>query len=253
MAELSNLEILKIVNRYIGVFGGYLGDFSYRTHSDFYPEYCDLDINPNNYEGTTRERFIQILKNSPSNIQAKIVRGVLERFPVNAELAVHATRTKQLFEELLEIAKRLENNSPIASPDPKITSAIVERAITDVEILLRTNSAISGVDRIHTALHGYFQAVCDSQNISYQKDDSMSKLFKLLRLHHPAFQNIGARSQDVERVFQSFASILDALNPIRNNASIAHPNSDLLEKDEAMLVINAVRTIMHYLDSKFSA
>ena len=161
-------------------------------------------------------------------------------------------QTQELFDELLEIAKRLEGVSPIASPDPKITSAVVERAISDVETLLSTNGAASGVDRIHTALHGYLQAVCERENISYQKDDSMAKLFKLLRQNHPALRNVGSRSQDIERVFQSFANILDALNPIRNNASVAHPGNDLLEKDEAMLVINAARTLLHYLDCKFS-
>lgn len=252
MAGLSNLEIMKIVNRYIGVFGGYLGDFSYGTHADFYPEYCDLDINPYQYEGTTRERFIQILKGSSPEVQARIVRGVLERFPVNAESSKPATRTQELFDELTEIAKRLEGISLIANPNPKITSAVVERAITDVETLLNTNSAVSGVDRIHTALHGYLRAVCDQEKIGYQKDEGMAKLFKLLRQHHPALQNIGSRSQDIERVFHSFAIILDALNPIRNNASVAHPSNDLLEKDEAMLVINAARTLLHYLDSKFA-
>jgi hypothetical protein len=252
MAGLSNVEIMKIVNRYIGVFGGYLGDFSYRTHADFYPEYCNLDINPYEYEGTTRERFIQILKGQTPDIQARIVRGVLERFPLNAEVGKPATRTQELFNEILEIAKRLEGVSPIANPDPKITSSVVERAISDVETLLSTNGAVSGVDRIHTALHGYLQVVCESENISFQKDDSMAKLFKLLRQHHPALQNLGSRSQDIERVFQSFATILDALNPIRNNASVAHPGNDLLEKDEAMLVINAARTLLNYLDCKFS-
>jgi hypothetical protein len=38
--------IIKIVNRYIGVEGGYLGDFTYRNHREFYPEYCDLVKNP---------------------------------------------------------------------------------------------------------------------------------------------------------------------------------------------------------------
>jgi hypothetical protein len=58
------------------------------------------------------------------------------------------------------------------------------------------------------------------------------------------------RSQDIERVLQSFASIMDSLNPIRNYASVAHPNDDLLEKDEAMLVINAARISSQYLDAK---
>lgn len=45
---------MKIVNRYIGVRDGYLGDFTYRTHAEFYPEYCGLDIDPATYPGTTR-------------------------------------------------------------------------------------------------------------------------------------------------------------------------------------------------------
>ncbi len=43
---------------------------------------------------------------------------------------------------------------------------------------------------------------------------------------------------------------MDAFNPIRNHGSVAHPNKDLLKKDEAMLVINVARTILHYLDAK---
>jgi hypothetical protein len=116
---------------------------------------------------------------------------------------------------------------------------------------METSGAVSGVDRIHTALHAYLRAVCHRENISYNKDDSMTRLFKLLRQHHPALQNLGPRSQDIERVFQSIANIMDALSPIRNNASVAHPNVDLLEKEEAMLVINAARTLLHYLDAKF--
>jgi hypothetical protein len=240
---------MKIVNRYIGVSGGYLGDFSYRTHADFYQEFCDLDIDPYDYQGTTRERFIAILKSSPPDVQAKIVRGVLQRFPLDAEFNP-PTRTKELYDELLNAAQRLEGASPVTSPEPRITSAVVERAIGDVETLIQTSGAVSGVDRIHTGLHGYLGAVCDRAGIPYNRDDSMTRLFKLIRQDHPALQNLGARSQDIERVLQSFASIMDALNPIRNTASIAHPNTDLLEKDEAMLVINAARTMLHYLDAK---
>lgn len=83
-------------------------------------------------------------------------------------------------------------------------------------------------------------------------DDGMTRLFKLIRQQHPSFQNLGARSQDIERILQSFANIMDALNPIRNTASVAHPNADLLKKDEAMLVVNSARTLLHYLNAKLS-
>ena len=86
---------MKIVNRYIGVTGGYLGDFSYRTHADFYPEYCDLEIDPHRYEGTTRQRFIAIISEQEPWVQARVVRGVTERFPVDGP-ASPPTRTKEL-------------------------------------------------------------------------------------------------------------------------------------------------------------
>lgn len=44
--------------------------------------------------------------------------------------------------------------------------------------------------------------------------------------------------------------IVDALNPLRNRASLAHPNESLLAEPEAMLVINSVRTLLHYIDSR---
>ncbi len=251
MAGLTSSEIIKIVNRYIGVSGGYLGDFSYKTHAEFYPEYCELDIDPNQYEGTTRERFITILSNSLPHVQAKIVRGVSKRFSLNMQCNPD-TRTKELYEDLLNIVRRLEGTSPVLSPNPKINSAIVERAIEDVETLIQTSGAASGVDRIHTALHGYLHAVCNIEKIVYSRDDSMTKLFKLLRQYHPKLRNLGSHSQDIERILQSFASVMDVLNPIRNNASMAHPNEDLLNKEEAMLVINATRTLLHYLDAKLA-
>lgn len=251
MPGLTNQEIMRIVNRYIGVDQGYLGDFSYRTHAEFYPEYCDLDIDPSNHQGTTRVRFIAILEGSAPEVQAKILRGVLQRFPVDAEHRPK-TRTPELQNELNQIARRLEGASPVPTPDPRITSAVVERAIGDVEALLRSSGAPSSVDRVHTALHGYLKAVCDREQIAYTADDNMARLFRLLRQQHPALRNLGPRAQDIERVLISFANIMDALNPIRNNASVAHPNDNLLDAAEAMLVINAARTLLHYLDARFA-
>jgi len=95
------------------------------------------------------------------------------------------------------------------------------------------------------------RAVCAKENIPYSNDDSITRLFKLLRQNHHALQNFGSHSQDIERILQSLATIIDALNPIRNTGSLAHPNDDLLDKDEAMLVINAARTLLHYLNAKF--
>jgi hypothetical protein len=63
-------------------------------------------------------------------------------------------------------------------------------------------------------------------------------------------RDLGTRSEDLWRIVSSTASVVDALNVLRNNASIAHPNESLLEAAEAMLAINSARTLLHYLDAK---
>ena len=55
------------------------------------------------------------------------------------------------------------------------------------------------------------------------------------------------RSQEVHE-----HSILDAMLPVRNQASVAHPNETLLGEAEARLVINVGRTLLNYLDARLT-
>ena len=58
------------------------------------------------------------------------------------------------------------------------------------------------------------------------------------------------KAAEIDRVLKSMAAIVDALNPVRNRASGAHPNESVLQEPEAMLVINGVNTLLHYLDAR---
>jgi hypothetical protein len=252
VAGMTRQEIAKLVNRYIGVSGGYLGDFSYRTHQDFYPEFCDLFHDTNSMLGTTRIRFETIITGESPAHQAKIIRGILSKYQPNLP-DVLPTRTKELHDELLGVALRLEGAGQVGSIKPTITSAVVERAIADAERLLNTEGATSAVDRLHTVLHGYLRAVCDSENIPYGEKTLMSGLFSLIRANHLAFADLGPRKDEIVLILRSMSGIMDALNPIRNESSVAHPNKELLDPPEASLVINTARTILHYLDMKLSA
>lgn len=244
---LSFKEIRRIVNRYIGVSDdGYLGDFSYRTHTEFYPEYCDLDIDPFDYltKGTTRERFIHVLEAIPPHDQAKIIRGVVEKYPLGSS----ELRTQESYDELVAMAERLERGGMVVA-SPAMTSEVVRRAMDDAEALLK-NGPTSAVDRLHTMLHGHLQYLCTKAGIPFAREDTMVALLKKLRQSHPNLADLGPRAQDVETVLKASGSILDALNPVRNNASVAHPNQQLLERDEAQLVINVGRSLLSYLDAK---
>lgn len=243
---LKPFEIKKLVSKYIGVYQGYLGDFSYSSHQDFYTE-LDLDIDINRYEGTTREKFIRILSEATPDVQARILKGVLIRFPIGSS----ELRTAERVEEINSWVTRLATGrNVVAPPELRITSDVVERALRDAQELLRTTGASSGVDRIHTALHGYLREVCSDAGLSIAEEASLTEVFKQIRESHPAFSNLGPRSDEILRIIRALATILDAFNTLRNRASVAHPNSELLPEPEAMLVINSARSILHYIDQK---
>jgi hypothetical protein len=177
------------------------------------------------------------------------VRGVINRFPVGEG---PATRTAEVRNEFLQIIQRLETGTPVPSEVPSISSDVVSRAIGDADLLLRSSGATSGVDRIHTALHGYLIAACRDAGITPANDASTTALLRALRSSHPKLADLGPRAHDIEKVLNSCTNILDVMNPIRNRASMAHPNHELLGHEEALLVINVGRTLISYLDSKLS-
>jgi len=140
-----------------------------------------------------------------------------------------------------------EGPQKVATPNLTITSDVVERALKDAEILLATTGATSGVDRVHTALHGYLKAAGDKFGLQYPQDATILDLVKVLGKGHPT---LAATPGFTDKILRAFGVITDTLNPLRNNQSMAHPNASLLAEPEAMLVINTVRTLLHYFDSK---
>jgi hypothetical protein len=147
---------------------------------------------------------------------------------------------------VVEISK--DEGDAVEIPDLKITSATVERALDDFEILSRgKGGAISGVDRIHTALHAYLETVCDEAGIGHKEDADITALFQLIRDNYPKMRN---PTPEVQKILRALAQIVNALNPVRNHMSMAHPNEELLDEREAMLVVNAVKGLLHYLNAK---
>ncbi len=249
---LKNSDIYKLVNQYIGVSDGYLGDFSYRTHYDFYPEYCDLYFDTYEMDGTTRERFIKILQDEGSRNQAKIIRGVLAKYPVSSFPEDEKERKKKLFQHFQGIAQRLESGSPIATPTIAQSIEIVEHAIADAEALLKERGANSSVDRIHTALHGYTKSVCSEAGLAFDESDSLTKLFSIIYNVHPAFDDI-SHSGQIRTILRSQAGAINTINTIRNNATPAHPNTLLLEEPEAQFCINIAKSLIHYIEGRLAS
>jgi hypothetical protein len=249
---LSEGEIMQLVNRYIGVSGGYLGvpySFTYRTHGEFYAEFCNLSVALKGL-GATREVFMATVASLPPRDQAKVLHGVIDCFPPTQE-GGPVSRSEMATKLQVWIA-RLESAPLVGKANLPISKEAVMRALADVDTLIAAGKPLSAVDRVHTALHGYLQDACLGEQITYQRKDSVVNLLRKLQNKHSGFQEVGPRRQDIMTVVNAFAQVLDALLPVRNNATLAHPNDTLLGDDEAYLFINAARTIFQYLDAKMS-
>lgn len=137
---------------------------------------------------------------------------------------------------------------PVQTPVLKITSLTVENALSDAEQMVKQGRPVSAVDRAHTALQGFLKQVCVDSGLAATCDDlNLTNLVKLLQKGHPAFSTGVAQGAHADKVLKAMSTICDALNPIRNRGSLAHPNEELLGEPEAMLAINASRTILLYV------
>jgi len=151
------------------------------------------------------------------------------------------------------IVVELDNNAsidPVSSPVSIAPVEVVIRALRDAQQLLATTGAVSAIDRVHTALHGYLKWVCEQAgNMPASKDPSMTELFKAV-VKHPKLSTAASHSEKIERILKAFAAALDAVNQVRNRGSMAHANEALVDEADALLVVNAARTILRYLDDR---
>ena len=99
-------------------------------------------------------------------------------------------------------------------------------------------------------MHAHLRTICENEGITCGKDENSTALFKRLREGHPAFSDVSAHSEEVLKLQRAVAVILDVFNPLRNRGSVAHPNTELLPHNEAMLAINVAKSILKYLDAK---
>lgn len=185
------------------------------------------------------KRYVELaeLKNSPQVLLA--LREIALAFK---ELEIYVRFiVAEVCTETVELVKQ---------PEPEVTTEVVERALKDSQQLIYTSGAASAVDRVHTALHGYLRAICVKAKIPFSEHASLTELFKTVRTNHSSFDNITAGAEESKRLFGALATIVDTLNTLRNRASIAHPNNRILEEAEAILAVNCVRTILHYLNAK---
>ena len=160
------------------------------------------------------------------------------------------SRTAELRAGIEQMAQRVAREPQVPTPTLPDPAEAVRRALADAEHLIAASGATSAVDRVHTALHAYLRGLCADVGLTVDNNASLTSLFKTARRDHPALKPTGPRAGDIDKILRAFSAVLDALNALRNQASMAHPQADLLAVPEAMLVIHASRTVLHYLTAR---
>ena len=239
LLEKLNLY-LKEVNEMVA-----LGDMGLLKSSElFNTKYKIEDDLKTNKELFSKIESLKIEKAIPIWRNMQKTGQFLNASQVNPELS----SIRVLLQELIIVKGGSEQITPVAVPELKITGSTINQAINDAKVLLSSQGATSALDRVHTVLHGYLKQVCLEANINYLDDATINLLVNLLKANHPA---LSYRDENIDQILKSLANVLDKLNLVRNNSSLAHPNQTLLEQDEAMFVINTVNTVLGYLNSKF--
>ncbi|MBN9121976.1 MAG: abortive infection family protein [Planctomycetes bacterium] len=254
--RLSEREILVLVNDYIGSSDGYLEGFSYAKHEEFYALYCDFEVNVREKRksyGTTRNTFIEILRESEPAVQVRIVEGTTRYFESRDKTGLSETKAVAR-QTLLTAVARIRGGPVVTAPDLKTASETVRQAVSDAEVLLNKQGPKSAVDRVHTAFHGYLKALCQVAKVDIPKmNPSPHELWGLLR-KSSVFGDLLASHPEkevFERLLGSLGGIVTSTETLRNKLSLVHPNEELIQTDEAVLAIDAMHTLVNYLSRKF--
>lgn len=153
---------------------------------------------------------------------------------------------------VMQLDTETDSSLQVSTPSPKITSESVNSALADAELLARSRGPATAVDRAHTAVHAYLRAALVRAGQEVLPLASATDLFKQLREHDEGLRSLVEGGDHSKRIIMALASIVDATNTLRNTASAAHPSAQMLQSAEAMLVINAARSLIHYLDAKLN-
>jgi len=251
--RLTRAEVTRFVQNWIGVSSdGYLGNFSYNSHDRFWLNTCNIPVDTGRFEGTTRRCFEETLFAASAADQARALRALLEEYPAldAPDRARPRFRAPETRTEILGWLQRLETGEAAVAVLLEDPSEAVRLALADAEVLIKATGPERAVDRVHTAMHGYLIGLCTQAGFPVEDRPPMTTLFKTLQAGHPMLADVGPRSEEMTRIVRSMANILDALNPVRNSASGAHPNEQSVGEPEARLVINTVHTLLNYLEAK---
>lgn len=172
--------------------------------------------------------------------------GEVRRFSTYAERREYIS---QLFSPLLKTLSESENNSAVVSFQKIATrSGTIQKAVEDAEVFIREGKYDSALDRVHTASHGYLRQLLTEHGITCEEEDGLPALFSKLHGYYGDSIQPSDVGERVKGILRSAGGMINAVNELRNNNTIVHPNDQLIQAREAWLVIRILNAVVDYIE-----
>lgn len=248
MKELETLERISLAKAAMSALDS--GDWTELfklTDCEFFPEenpsfFRDLAWQNSTLKQGCINAINEILDRDPNNLQ-----HIWDMNGVVYQLKKVSLEHHKLIESIIDG----EDAKIVETPSVANSNESIFEALADAETLLEKRGPQSAYDRMHTALHSCLRQICDNHGIKYEKKHAINELLPKISNHLKSLPDEG-RNETVFNMLRSANAMLDKMNYLRNNNSLAHPAEKLLNVSDAKFAINLVKSIMTYVDELLS-
>lgn len=154
----------------------------------------------------------------------------------------------RMFAPILNLLNESDDSEDVNFSRIASRSGAVHKSIEDALVFIREGKYDSAVDRVHTAFHGYLRQLLNEHSAYYTVDESLPALYAKLHVYYESHIQPADVGERVKMILRSAGGMVNAVNELRNNNTVAHPNGQLIQKKESQLVIRLVNAIIDYIE-----
>ena len=251
MADLTYIQ-KHTIEKFLGMGGGYVMDFSDRTFYEFIIDSIGLNIPDAKYHYSSNSkanRLRQLFKVESNYYVGKLLKSFCEYWLTKVHNnEIDYADMENLYQATLEISELLLTGSIIDHVDsiqPNSNEKDFELLSLSIKESIEKNQPETALDRLHTFLVKYLRNLCGKYKIDYTKDESLNSLYgkyaKVL-VSEKVLESVMS-----EKILKFSINIIDAFNDVRNNKSLAHDNP-ILNYDESILIFNNVSNLIRFIE-----
>ena len=252
MADLTYIERAN-VEKFLGMKGGYVMDFSDRTFREFIGEAVGLDIDNEKYHYSSNSkanRLRQFIKVESNYTFGKLLSAFCDYWLSKVHTGeIDPIDDENLYKECLIIAEKLKQESIVEHIDaiqPNVDDPDFKLLAKSIRESIEKNEPEAALDRLHTFTFRYLRELCNKHQISCEKSDSLNAVFgKYVKF---LIENKHIESAMAEKILKYSINVIGAFNDIRNNKSFAHDNP-VLNYQESVLIFNNVSNTIKFIES----